>query len=85
MKRVIFSMCVIWLGLSASAGDLKLWYSRPAGNWTEALPVGNSRLGAMVYGGTGREDLQLNEETFWAGSPYDNNNPNGMCFRSSAS
>ena len=76
MKRVIFSMCVIWLGLSASAGDLKLWYSRPAGNWTEALPVGNSRLGAMVYGGTGREELQLNEETFWAGSPYDNNNPN---------
>ena len=76
MKRVIFSMCVIWLGLSASAGDLKLWYSRPAGNWTEALPVGNSRLGAMVYGGTGREELQLNEETFWAGSPYDNNNSN---------
>lgn len=69
-------MCVIWLGLSASAGDLKLWYSRPAGNWTEALPVGNSRLGAMVYGGTGREELQLNEETFWAGSPYDNNNSN---------
>ena len=69
-------MCVIWLGLSSSAGDLKLWYSRPAGNWTEALPVGNSRLGAMVYGGTGREELQLNEETFWAGSPYDNNNPN---------
>ena len=69
-------MCVIWLGLSASASDLKLWYSRPAGNWTEALPVGNSRLGAMVYGGTGREELQLNEETFWAGSPYDNNNPN---------
>lgn len=69
-------MCVIWMWLSASAGDLKLWYSRPAGNWTEALPVGNSRLGAMVYGGTGREELQLNEETFWAGSPYDNNNPN---------
>ena len=57
MKRVIFSMCVIWLGLSSSAGDLKLWYSRPAGNWTEALPVGNSRLGAMVYGGTGREGV----------------------------
>lgn len=69
-------MCVIWMWLSASANDLKLWYSRPAGNWTEALPVGNSRLGAMVYGGTGREELQLNEETFWAGSPYDNNNPN---------
>ena len=65
-----------WLGLSAFADDLKLWYSRPANNWTEALPIGNSRLGAMVYGGTEREELQLNEETFWAGSPYANNNPN---------
>ena len=67
---------MIGMGLSAFAGDLKLWYSRPAGNWTEALPIGNSRLGAMVYGGTEREELQLNEETFWAGSPYANNNPN---------
>lgn len=58
--------------------DLKLWYSRPAQNWSEALPIGNSRLGAMVYGGTEREELQLNEETFWAGSPYDNNNTNAV-------
>ena len=43
--------------------DLKLWYSQPARNWSEALPIGNSRLGAMVYGGTEREELQLNEET----------------------
>lgn len=56
--------------------DLKLWYSQPAQNWSEALPIGNSRLGAMVFGGTEREELQLNEETFWAGSPYDNNNSN---------
>ena len=56
--------------------DLKLWYSQPARNWSEALPIGNSRLGAMVYGGTEREELQLNEETFWAGGPYSNNNPN---------
>ena len=59
-------------------GDLKLWYGKPAKDWTEALPVGNSKLGAMVYGGTGREELQLNEETFWAGGPYDNNNPNAL-------
>ncbi len=56
---------------------LKLWYSRPANQWTEALPIGNSRLGAMVYGGTVREEIQLNEETFWAGGPHDNNNPQG--------
>ena len=57
---------------------LKLWYSQPAQNWSEALPIGNSRLGAMVYGGIEREELQLNEETFWAGSPYNNNNPNAI-------
>lgn len=53
-----------------------LWYASPAERWTEALPIGNSRMGAMVYGGTDRAELQLNEETFWAGGPYDNNNPN---------
>lgn len=61
-----------------SGQDLKLWYSQPAQNWSEALPIGNSRLGAMVYGGIKREELQLNEETFWAGSPYNNNNPNAI-------
>ena len=76
MKKIILCICIAWLGLSAFADDLKLWYSRPADNWTEALPVGNSRLGAMIYGGTEHEELQLNEETFWAGSPYTNNNPN---------
>ncbi len=54
---------------------LELWYDKPAQEWTEALPLGNSRLGAMVYGSTDREELQLNEETFWAGSPYNNASP----------
>ena len=54
---------------------LKLWYNRPAQHWEEALPIGNSRLGAMVYGGAGREELQINEETFWAGGPHHNNSP----------
>lgn len=58
------------------ANNLRLWYSEPARQWTDALPIGNSRLGAMVYGGTKRAELQLNEETFWAGGPHDNNNPN---------
>ena len=51
--------------------DLRLWYEAPAEAWTEALPVGNGRLGAMVFGGTMRERLQLNEDTLWAGGPYE--------------
>jgi len=49
--------------------DLKLWYRQPAQKWTEALPVGNGRLGAMVFGGTAAERIQLNEDTLWAGPP----------------
>lgn len=60
---------------SASANDLRLWYRQPAGTWTEALPVGNGRLGAMVFGRVGQERLQLNEASLWAGSPYDPVNP----------
>jgi alpha-L-fucosidase 2 len=58
--------------------DLKLWYTRPAEVWTEALPIGNGRLGAMVFGGTSRERLQLNEDTLWAGGPYEPNNPDSL-------
>lgn len=57
---------------------LTLWYEQPATEWTEALPLGNSRLGAMVYGGTATEELQLNEETLWAGSPHRNDNPRAL-------
>lgn len=64
--------------LSIQAGDLKLWYKQPAGTWVEALPVGNSRMGAMVYGGTAREELQLNDETMWGGSPYRNDKPEAL-------
>ncbi len=52
-----------------------LWYRRPASTWTEALPVGNGRLGAMVFGGTASERIQLNEDTLWSGGPYDPLNP----------
>ena len=47
-----------------------LWYTNPAGEWEEALPVGNGRLGAMVFGGVEEERIQLNEETYWTGGPY---------------
>ena len=47
----------------------RLWYAQPARNWNEALPVGNGRLGAMVFGGPSKERLQLNEESLWAGTP----------------
>ncbi len=47
-----------------------MWYDRPAGVWTEALPVGNGRMGAMVFGGVEQERIQLNEETIWAGPPF---------------
>src|SRR5687768_16178227 len=47
-----------------------LWFSGPATKWDEALPVGNGRLGAMVFGGVEEERLQLNEDTYWSGGPY---------------
>ena len=54
---------------------LKLWYNEPAAKWTEALPLGNGRLGAMVFGKPGRERIQLNEESLWAGTNINANNP----------
>ncbi|MDW7695867.1 glycoside hydrolase family 95 protein [Flammeovirgaceae bacterium SG7u.111] len=54
---------------------LSLWYTEPATEWTKALPIGNGRLGAMIYGGIHQEQLQLNEETLWNGGPHDYANP----------
>jgi alpha-L-fucosidase 2 len=72
-------------GLSAAAtvrpasaqppSSLVLWYKKPAILWSEALPVGNGRLGAMVFGGVQAERVQINEDTFWSGGPRDWNNP----------
>ena len=59
--------------LAAHGQEHRLWYQQPARHWLEALPIGNSALGAMVYGGTDVEEIQLNEETFWSGSPHSNN------------
>ncbi len=64
--------------LTTSAQTCKLWYDKPAQVWTEALPLGNGRLGAMVFGNPGNEHIQLNEETIWAGRPNNNPNPDAL-------
>jgi len=64
--------------LSGQSNEYKLWYDQPAQVWTEALPLGNGRLGAMVFGNPGSEQIQLNEETIWAGRPNNNANPNAL-------
>lgn len=58
--------------------EFKLWYKQAASEWDEALPVGNGRLGAMVYGGVYQEEIQLNEESLWAGERFNTNNPNAL-------
>lgn len=77
-KHLLLVGACAWMMLSAHAQNLKLWYQQPAKTWVEALPVGNSSMGAMVYGGTSREELQLNEETLWGGGPYRNDNPKAL-------
>lgn len=70
---IFFSVLVVH-GL-AQQQNLKLWYRQPAGaTWENALPIGNGRLGAMVYGNVSRETIQLNEHTLWSGSPNRNDN-----------
>ena len=69
----------VWTGMvsEAFAKSMAMVYDKPAGVWNEALPIGNGRLGGMVFGGTATERIQLNEDTFWAGSPaYEPLSPN---------
>jgi alpha-L-fucosidase 2 len=81
LSRVVFLATLVvafqsTFALAVPAPELnQLWYDKPAAKWEEALPVGNGRLGAMVFGGLATERLQLNEGTLWAGGPYDPVNP----------
>jgi alpha-L-fucosidase 2 len=63
------------LPAQSDAGRTVLWFDKPAGKWTDALPIGNGRLGAMVFGGVPEERLQLNEDSLWSGFPRQWNNP----------
>ena len=87
MKKMIFSLLAVSLLITISGctnttetitDDLELWYKKPASSWVEALPVGNGRLGGMVYGNYHHERIQLNEESVWAGSKINNNNPEAL-------
>ena len=72
----LLALCIVMLAASAAVAAnrdsaVTLWYTQPAARWTEALPLGNGRLGAMVFGSQPVERLQLNEESLWAGRPCD--------------
>ncbi len=70
---VLFAHCICF---SQTNSHLRLWYNTPSGNtWENALPIGNGRLGAMVYGNVSTETIQLNEHTLWSGGPNRNDNP----------
>lgn len=62
----------------SSQNSLKLWYDKPASVWEEALPLGNGRIGAMVFGNPTDELIQLNESSLWSGGPKDNTNPRAL-------
>lgn len=78
---ILMSICLVGCNSienenqSQEKKNLKLWYDAPAADWNEALPIGNGRLGAMIYGIPGEENIQLNEETLWSGGPHRNDNP----------
>lgn len=74
MKRLLFLLLIAQSSF-AQQKTLVLWYSQPAKDWNEALPIGNGRLGAMIFGRAGDELIQLNEQTLWTGGPV-NPNPN---------
>ena len=76
LRITIFILSLLLMGCSQNEPiKYQLWYDEPAAEWTEALPVGNGRIGAMVFGDPQKERIQFNEESLWAGCPVDNNNP----------
>ena len=77
----VWLLCLILSSSFSKAqqgGKLTMWYSKPAAVWNEALPVGNGRLAAMIYGDPATEKIQLNEGTFWSGGPSRNDNPDAL-------
>ena len=79
LKSTLTLLFTLSLSSAATwASQLKLWYDAPASEWVEALPLGNSRLGMMVYGSPAHEEIQLNEETLWGGSPHTNHSARAL-------
>jgi alpha-L-fucosidase 2 len=76
MPRLLLAIATFWFAAlagtrAADPGATTLWYNQPAQKWTEALPIGNGRLGAMIFGGVPDERIQFNEDTLWTGQPHD--------------
>jgi len=89
MRTFLFHCCLgacvstFLLSLAAAQQNprqLSLWYPRPAAQWQEALPIGNGRLGAMIFGGTADERIQFNEDTLWTGAPHEYQHPGAVKF-----
>ena len=85
-KHIILGSMVLAMALpmqmmakkTVTDNSCRLWYNAPAKHWLEALPIGNSHLGGMVYGGIQDENIQLTEETFWSGGPHNNNSQKSL-------
>lgn len=78
-KHVIALFLCVSIAYPQENHNLKLWYKKPSGDiWENALPIGNGRLGAMIYGNVDKEIIQLNEHTLWSGSPNRNDNPSAI-------
>ena len=80
-KNIFLVVVGVLISISVHAENLKtgkltMWYDKPASVWNEALPIGNGRLGAMIFGDPSNEKIQLNEGPFWSGGPSRNDNPN---------
>jgi alpha-L-fucosidase 2 len=73
LRRIIITVALLLSIVAGFAQGLKLWYNKPATKWVEALPIGNGRLGAMIFGGVEQDRIQFNEETLWTGEPRDYN------------
>src|SRR6187401_1352258 len=84
MKKILTTVFAFFAGIISVHAqiksydhNLKLWYRQPAKAWEEALPLGNAKTGAMVFGGIAKERFQLNDNTLWSGYPNPGNNPDG--------
>ena len=75
VSRLVINWMLLLFGnaVFSQQQELKLWYNKPSAKWTDALPIGNGRLGAMIFGGVEQDRIQFNEETLWTGSPRDYN------------
>ena len=75
LKKIFLCTLILHSAVIYAQQNLNLWYKQPAKSWNEALPIGNGRLGAMVFGDAKEELIQLNEATLWSGGPV-NTDPN---------